>query len=87
MSLDDNVALRHIGVMRLAEWRAREDKKQAPMAEAIGVTISQLSKIERGETFTSGETAERIKDYTGGEVTPNDLHDAWRDFQAERVAS
>lgn len=55
------------------------------MAEAIGVSTSQLSKIERGETFTSPQTADRIKDFTSGAVTPNDLHDAWVTFQEERA--
>lgn len=71
--------------MRLADWRKITDKKQAEVAEAIGVSTSQLSKIERGETFTSPQTADRIKDFTSGAVTPNDLHDAWVTFQEERA--
>lgn len=86
MSLDDNVASRHIVTMRLLEWRQAEGLKQEEIASAIDVTVSQYSKIERGETWTSPKTASLILALTKKEVTPNDLHDTWREYQGRRAA-
>lgn len=72
--------------MRLLDWRISKDLKQAPVAAQIGVQVSQLSKIERGETFVSPTTADAIRTMTDGAVTLNDLHDQWREYQAAKSA-
>lgn len=73
--------------MRLADWREKADLKQNHIAEQIGVTVSQYSKIERGETFVSPKTAEKIRELTKDEVTLNDLHDTWREYQAANAGA
>ena len=55
-------------------------------APEIGVTISSLSKIARGEIWVAGDTANSIRTYTKGEVTLNDLHDTWSERQEEKSA-
>lgn len=69
--------------MRLLHWRKRRGLKQNDVIEKIGVTVSQLSKIERGETFVTPSTAVRILELTDGEVTADDLLAQWREYQAE----
>ena len=73
--------------MLLATWRKKSNKKQKDVASVIGVSISQYSKIERGATFVSPQTAEKIKRLTKNAVTPNDLHRAWQAFRDGGVAS
>lgn len=72
--------------MRLLDWRKSRNKKQAEIAAEIGVQVSQLSKIERGETFVSPATGEKIKTLTEGAVGLDDLHDQWREYQSDRPA-
>src|SRR4051812_2028736 len=42
-------ALRSVGATRLAAWRLRRGVMQRELADAVGVGVSQLRELERGE--------------------------------------
>lgn len=66
--------------MRLLDWiKSQKDLNLVKMAPSIGINVSNLSKIARGLIWVSGETADRIREFTDGEVTLDDMHDAWRE--------
>ena len=69
--------------MRLSDWRKSKGLKQEDISDQIDVTVSQYSKIERGETFTSPAVAEKIQALTNGEVTATDLLAAWSAYRAD----
>jgi transcriptional regulator with XRE-family HTH domain len=73
--------------MRLLEWRTAKDLKQGDLAKLLELEVSQISKIERGETFVSPKTGDAIKRITNGAVTLDDLHDQWLEYRAKAGAA
>ena len=63
--------------MTLAEWIAASDQTGTWLAEQVGVSPMQISRISRGLQWPSGKVAERIEAVTGGEVTASDLLRTW----------
>jgi len=68
--------------MRLAEWRKREGKTQAWLADQLDVSQPYISAIERADNnLVPGKAlAEKIFMLSEGAVEPNDFHDMprWR---------
>lgn len=57
----------------LAIFRARQSLKQRDVAEAVGVTRWTIAMIEAGKYDASGKLLRRLIEFTGGEVTANEL--------------
>ena len=72
--------------MRLIDWIKAKNLRLEDVAPQIGVTVSNLSKIANGHFWVNAETAGRVRDFTDGEVTLDDLHDAWRERHPEGYA-
>ena len=51
--------------------RKHRKMKQQELADAIGINLQSLSKIERGVNYPTFETLEKIMNVLG--VTPNEL--------------
>lgn len=83
LALYNIVVLRQFVAMRLLQWRRQSGKRQGDIAPLLNIQVSQLSKIERGETFVSAPTGDAIRKLTDGAVTLDDLHDQWREYQAK----
>jgi transcriptional regulator with XRE-family HTH domain len=68
--------------MRLVDWRKKRGFTQGQLAEAIRVSQSYVSQIERSKNpvVPSPEVMERIFQLTAGEVDPNSFYDVprWR---------
>jgi len=58
---------------KLREYRERSGISQAKFAEAVDCKKSMICRLERGERKPSFALAQRISEYTKGEVTPNDF--------------
>jgi DNA-binding XRE family transcriptional regulator len=58
---------------KLREYRERTGLSQAKMAEAVECQKSMICRLERGERKPSFALAQRISEFTKGEVTPNDF--------------
>lgn len=70
--------------MRLKDWMTAHTRTLEQLAPEVGCNMSNLSKIVRGLVWVSGDVAENIRRATNGQVTPEDLHDAWREAEDER---
>ena len=62
--------------MKLADYLASKDLNDAAFAEMLGCDRSTVSRLRRADTKPSWGQAERIREITGGLVTPNDFLDA-----------
>lgn len=71
--------------MRLKAWIDRDGRKLEDLAPLAGVNASNLSKIARGLIWVSGETADKIRQLTDGQVTPSDLLDEWNGAESDRT--
>lgn len=58
--------------MRLIEFRYFLKLSQAEVGQALGITQAMVSKIELDMVYPSQDVAQRIADWSGGMVTPND---------------
>lgn len=74
--------MRQSEVMRLKDWMKDRGLTLEQAAPRVGVTVSSLSKIVRGEIWVSGDTAERIRSLTDNAVSLDDLHDAWQEYHS-----
>lgn len=79
--------MRQSGVMRLKDWIKKDGRRLEDLAPIVGVTPSNLSKITHGRFWVTAETADNIRTLTNGEVTLDDLHDAWRDRREPEEAA
>lgn len=59
--------------MKLAAYLERENLPAAEFARRIERSEGMVSLLCRDATWLSKDTAQRILDATGGEVTPNDF--------------
>jgi transcriptional regulator with XRE-family HTH domain len=68
--------------LRLVDWRKKRGLTQGQLADAIDVSQSHISQMERSKNpvVPSPEVMERIYRYTAGEVEPNSFYDIprWR---------
>lgn len=62
----------------LLDWLTSKDKTQAWLAGQLGLSNAQTSRVVRGSHAASWEVAERLRQLSGGMVTPNDLHEQRR---------
>ena len=59
--------------MKLAAYLAREGLTNVAFARHTGLSEGTVSLLARDEIWLSRDTASRIVEATGGEVTPNDF--------------
>ena len=59
--------------MKLAAYLAREGMTNAAFSRATGLSEGTVSLLSRDEIWLSRDTATKIFEATGGEVTPNDF--------------
>lgn len=59
--------------MDLRRWRQTNGVTQKELADAVGVTVSFLSHLERGVRAPSADTAKKIAAFTADEVTAASL--------------
>ena len=59
--------------MTLEEYLTSEQMTDAAFAEMIDRDPATISRLRRGITFPDWQTLARIRDVTGGAVTPNDF--------------
>lgn len=64
--------------MELRAWRLSEGMKLSELAPILGLSITTLSDLERGQANVSRETVARIEGATAGQVTAADHHQAFR---------
>lgn len=62
--------------MKLAAWLERHKIKRVDFAERIGVSPQAITGWCDGTFWISRENALRIREETGGAVTPNDFLEA-----------
>jgi transcriptional regulator with XRE-family HTH domain len=62
----------------LTDYLAAQDETQTAFAARAGLTDSTLSRLLKGRNPPSPEVVERVHVATDGQVTANDLFDAWR---------
>ncbi|MCJ2104725.1 transcriptional regulator [Methylobacterium sp. E-041] len=65
--------------MRLADYLAAQEIKDAVFAERIGVSRQTLWRYKSGDRRPEWDVLERIAQETHGEVTPNDFLQATAD--------
>jgi DNA-binding transcriptional regulator YdaS (Cro superfamily) len=63
--------------MRFEVWFHNQAEPQRVVAERLGITKARVSQLISGDLPSLG-LAFRIKEMTGGQVTPNDWAGAWR---------
>lgn len=59
--------------MKLSDWLKREKISKAAFARRTALSEGMISLLCRDATWLSKETAQTIKEATGGDVTPNDF--------------
>lgn len=59
---------------RLKQWLKENNITGAQFAEMLGVAQSAVSMWLTGERFPSRKNIQKIAEYTGGEVQPNDFY-------------
>jgi transcriptional regulator with XRE-family HTH domain len=57
----------------LREFRKQRRETLEDWASRLGVSVTSLSRIERGEQWPERGFFERLREETGGEVTPDDF--------------
>lgn len=76
--------------MKLHDYLKKEGETRRSFAQKAGISRAMVSHIATGRATPSIETALRIQEATGGEVTAKDLipdHPAWKLLeQKEAVA-
>ena len=59
--------------MKLRDWRTQNNVTLAHLSEAVGVSLGQLSHLERGTKSWSVDLAKRVEAFTRGEVSAASL--------------
>ena len=67
--------------MRLRDWIHGRRIRLVKVSELVGVTPGYMSRIKEGHVLPSLPVALRIRDVTGGEVSPDDLLAAYKERQ------
>lgn len=62
----------------LPNYLSSRAETQTAFAARAGLTDSTLSRVLTGKSPPSPDVVERVRVATDGEVTPNDLFEAWR---------
>lgn len=71
----------------LSTYLTARDETQTAFAARAGLTDSTLSRVLKGKSPPSPDVVERVREATAGEVTANDLYDAWRRARSGAGAS
>lgn len=58
----------------LRQWLAEKNMSVAEFASGCELSGQAVYKYLRGERIPRRKAAERIRDFTGGRVTPNSFH-------------
>jgi transcriptional regulator with XRE-family HTH domain len=53
----------------LQTWIDEHGKRDEDVAEAVGISRVQVSRIRRGKSYARPDTAEKLADLVGGEWT------------------
>ncbi|MCP4600500.1 MAG: helix-turn-helix transcriptional regulator [Proteobacteria bacterium] len=61
--------------MELSRFIDENGRPRSEMADRFGVSVSYLSRLERGERIPGRDVMARIVHETGGAVQPNDFFD------------
>lgn len=61
--------------MKLKEWLKKENKKIVDMSNDLGVVHCVVRVWANGNTIPGRDYMKKIKEYTHGEVMPNDFYD------------
>lgn len=59
-------------MIHLSDYMAANDLTDPDVAEAIGVTRASVSRFRRRKMRPDWQTIEKIKQFTGGQVTADD---------------
>lgn len=59
--------------MKLAQYMEAHGLTDGAFADRVGVDRSRINRFRRGDAIPSWETARRIEEETGGQVTLSDL--------------
>lgn len=60
--------------MRLSDWIEKQGLRRYQAAEALGVSAARVTFLCSPEGWPATKhLAEKIRDYTAGDVTPNDF--------------
>jgi DNA-binding XRE family transcriptional regulator len=62
--------------MKIAEWMLSFELSDEGVAKLVGVDRTAISRLRRGLTRPSWELAGKIREASGGLVTPNDFLEA-----------
>lgn len=57
----------------LRSYRKARKLSLADVAKDTGLSIANISKIERGDTFPSAPTLRKLREFTGNLLTANDF--------------
>ena len=69
--------------MNLKKYLSERPGEQARLAEALGVSRSQMSQMVNGTAHISYERCVIIEKFTNGKVSRKDLKSNWRDIWPE----
>lgn len=58
-----------MALMNLREWRSAKDLTQTEAADKLGISQSDVSRIETGKQWPDAETLARIIKNSGDEIT------------------
>lgn len=60
--------------MQFKKWVEKENKTQQEVADALGVSQCLVSLWLSGDRLPRPENMQKIVEYTGGQVQPNDFY-------------
>jgi transcriptional regulator with XRE-family HTH domain len=60
--------------MQLKEWIEKNGKTIKEVADALGVSEMNVYRYISGSNIPRPENMQKITEYTGGEVQPNDFY-------------
>ncbi len=69
--------------MRLHDWILANRVSEAELARRLTCTVSTVNRIRRGATMPEASLIARIVAATDGQVTANDLFDAYQAAHAD----
>jgi transcriptional regulator with XRE-family HTH domain len=65
-------------MVRLPEYLAHRNETQTAFASRAGLSNGTLSRVLTGKIAPSPDVVEKVHAATDGQVTANDLYEAWR---------
>jgi transcriptional regulator with XRE-family HTH domain len=71
----------------LTDYLATRKEAQTDFCTRAGLSDATLSRVLRGKIPPSPDVVEKVHQATDGEVTANDLFDAWRTARSSTPAA